>query len=112
MSTSTKPTEVPSTSLPTPPPTEVEVFASHAYQRLAKADPWEGFTEEDRERGCRIFTGEEGAFQFDRAVRAMLGISGDEFIRRWEAGAYAAWADKAGYRYLMHLGLMSGSGRP
>jgi len=106
MSTATKPTTNPSTSLATPPPTEVEVFASHAYQRLAEADPWEGFTEEDRERGYRILTVEEGAFQFDRTVRAMLGISGDEFTRLWEAGAYATWADRSGYRYLMDLGMM------
>lgn len=27
---------------------------------------------------------------FDAQARAMLGISGEEFLRRWDAGAYAA----------------------
>jgi hypothetical protein len=31
----------------------------------------------------------EGAGILDRAARRKLGISGDEFIRRWDAGEYA-----------------------
>ena len=32
---------------------------------------------------------EEARASFDLQVREALGISGDEFIRRWEAGEYA-----------------------
>lgn len=31
---------------------------------------------------------EEGRELFDRAVRHHLGISGEEFMRRWDAGYY------------------------
>jgi DNA-directed RNA polymerase specialized sigma subunit len=31
---------------------------------------------------------EEGREMFDRAVRRKLGISGEEFMRRWDAGYY------------------------
>ena len=31
---------------------------------------------------------EEGRAQFDALARRLIGISGDEFIRRWDAGAY------------------------
>jgi len=99
-------TAKPKTRAVEPPPTEEEVVASGAYERLAEGDPWEGFTEEDRARGWREVTREEGRSQFDRAVRLTLGISGEEFIRRWDAGEYRDWADKSNYRYLMDLGMM------
>lgn len=31
---------------------------------------------------------------FDAEARRMLGISGDEFLRRWDEGAYAAAGDE------------------
>ena len=31
----------------------------------------------------------EGRALFDKAARRELGISGDEFLRRWDAGEYA-----------------------
>lgn len=33
-------------------------------------------------------TSDEGQVMFDDEARARLGISGDEFIRRWEAGEF------------------------
>lgn len=105
------PERAPSAPPATPPPSEDELAAAGVSDRLAELDPWEGMTEEDRERGYRELTPEEGRFQFDRGVRIMLGISGAEFIRRWDAGEYAAYADRSGYRYLMELGMMSAFAR-
>ena len=34
-------------------------------------------------------TREEGQALFDARARAALGISGEEFLRRWDAGEYA-----------------------
>lgn len=39
-------------------------------------------------------TPEEGHQLFDRAARRRLGISGAEFIRRWDAGEYVGKADE------------------
>ncbi len=35
-----------------------------------------------------VTTAEEAQAIFDRRVRHELGISGDEFLRRWQAGIY------------------------
>lgn len=35
-----------------------------------------------------------------------MGIGGEEFIRRWEAGEYDEIADKAGHRHIIELVLM------
>jgi hypothetical protein len=36
--------------------------------------------------GVIVLTEEEGAALFDREARKALGISGEEFLRRWDAG--------------------------
>ena len=46
---------------------------------------------------------EEGRRQFEAAVRRCLGISGDEFIRRYEAGEYYGVADEDGHRHIGNL---------
>lgn len=38
--------------------------------------------------GVRNLTDEEGRALFDNAARFYLGISGDEFIERWNSGYY------------------------
>ncbi len=43
---------------------------------------------EEEERGWRILLPEEGRAFFGEASRNLLGISGDEFLRRWDAGDY------------------------
>ena len=43
----------------------------------------------------------EGRRQFDAAVRRRMDISGEEFIRRYEAGEYHGLADEAGS---LHVG--------
>jgi hypothetical protein len=37
---------------------------------------------------------EEGRALLDRAARDLLGISGEEFLRRWDAGGYEADRDR------------------
>ena len=49
---------------------------------------------------------DEWMAMFDEAVRERLGISGDEFIARWNAGEYAEIADKAGHRHLTGLAML------
>lgn len=40
------------------------------------------------ERTYRILTDEEGRALFDETARHLLGISGEEFARRYDAGYY------------------------
>jgi hypothetical protein len=51
-------------------------------------------------------TPEEGRRIFDEAARTWTGMSGDEFIRRWEAGEYWEIADKPGHRHIGRLIMM------
>ena len=51
-------------------------------------------------------TPEEVRRMFDDAVRRRLGMSGEEFIRRWEGGEYDEVFDKPGFLYLGHLASM------
>ncbi len=51
---------------------------------------------------------EEWRRQFDEAVLERTGVSGEEFIRRYEAGVYDEIADREGFRHIGHLiGLIS-----
>lgn len=43
---------------------------------------------ETTENQIREISKEEGQEMFDREVRRCLGISGKEFMRRWDAGYY------------------------
>ena len=92
-------------------PTEEEIAARRTLDDRDGVDQYEGFDEADRARGYRSVTQAEGRAAFDKAVRHWLDIGGDEFIRRWDAGEVAEWADKAGYRYPMRLALLSGLAR-
>lgn len=38
--------------------------------------------------GVHIVTREEGIALFDQQARKTLGLSGDEFLRRWDAGEF------------------------
>ena len=38
--------------------------------------------------GIRFLDDDEAREQFDREARRLLGISGDEFLRRYDAGEY------------------------
>ena len=54
----------------------------------------------------RYVSAEEGRRMFDEVARAWTGLSGEEFIRRWEAGEYADIPDDAAHRHIVELVLM------
>jgi hypothetical protein len=43
---------------------------------------------------------------FDEKARELLGISGEEFLRRWEAGEYDEIADLPGHWDIMYLAML------
>jgi hypothetical protein len=47
-----------------------------------------GAEDPDAIPGVHFMTPEEALAFFDRKARETLGISGDEFLRRWDAGEY------------------------
>jgi len=54
-----------------------------------------------------ILSAKEAYEVFDHQVRRLMhGMSGEEFVRRWNAGEYAADADKPGNRHIMRLAMM------
>jgi hypothetical protein len=54
---------------------------------------------------------EERRRQFDAAVLSRLGISGEEFIRRYDAGEYADIPGDEVHRDIIELALLGGFGR-
>lgn len=50
-------------------------------------------TTPDRGMRAHEVTSEEGRQILDRAARRRLQISGEEFVRRWDAGEYVGKAD-------------------
>jgi hypothetical protein len=52
-------------------------------------------------------THEEAVAYFDAEVRRDLGISGDEFLRRLDAGEYDAIYDDPEHREIGHLEMLS-----
>jgi hypothetical protein len=44
--------------------------------------------DEHADDGIRFLDDDEAREQFDREARRLLGISGDEFLRRYDAGEY------------------------
>ncbi len=49
---------------------------------------------------------EESRAFFDTQARERLGISGEEFLRRWHAGEYVEIADEPGNGDIMYLGML------
>jgi hypothetical protein len=56
-------------------------------------------------------TPEEARADFDRQAREIAGVSGDEFIRRLDAGEYDDTPDDAEHRDLIHLSMLAALGR-
>lgn len=52
---------------------------------------------------------EESKAFFDAQVESLLGISGDEFLRRWHAGDYDETADLPGNSDIIYLAMMGAS---
>ena len=55
------------------------------------------------ERAGREVSREEGLEIIDRQARRYLGISGEEFLRRWRRGEYGAHLDQPGVMDLVML---------
>ncbi len=51
-------------------------------------------------------TAEEGRALFDHQARALLGISGEEFLERWERGEYREVADTPDNRHIVSLAML------
>lgn len=56
--------------------------------------------------GIRVLTLEEGRAFFDRRAQSELGISGEEFLRRWDRGDYRPVPDTAEGRKVGRLVMM------
>ena len=54
---------------------------------------------------------EESRAYFDAEVQALLGISGEEFLRRQDAGEYAAIPDDAGDADIVYLAVLGSFAR-
>jgi hypothetical protein len=57
--------------------------------------------------GIRILNDDEARQQFDRQARRLLGISGEEFLRRYDAGALDALDDERQQRAVMKLVMLA-----
>jgi len=59
----------------------------------------------------RFLDDQESRRYFDRQARRLLGISGEEFLRRYDAGEYAALQDDRQQRAVMKLAMLVPFGR-
>ncbi|HZO30082.1 MAG TPA: hypothetical protein VFH48_29270 [Chloroflexota bacterium] len=55
----------------------------------------------------RFLNDAEARAHFDRQAQRLLGISGEEFLRRYDAGEYAAPKDDRELRAVMKLAMLS-----
>lgn len=65
-----------------------------------------GAEDPDAIPGVHFTTPEEAREIFDRQARETLGISGDEFLRRWDAGEYRPVPDTREGRKIGRLVMM------
>lgn len=63
-------------------------------------------TTDDPIPGIDLLTAEEAKALFDRRARTLLHISGEEFLRRWDAGEYHLVRDTADGRKVGELVMM------
>ena len=78
---------------------EVVAVKPQRNQREGEVDP-------DAIPGARVLTAEEGAVFFDRQVRKLLDIFGEEFLRRCDAGEYRPFPDTPEGRKIGRLVMM------
>lgn len=64
------------------------------------------------ETAIRWLSDEEARADFDAQARRWLGISGDEFLRRWDAGEYRGVADDADHPHVMSIAMLIPLVRP
>lgn len=58
-----------------------------------------------------IFPAEEGRRMFENSVREQLNMSGEEFIRRWDAGEFKDVEDIPENWHILHLSFLIPLGR-
>jgi hypothetical protein len=63
-------------------------------------------TPERIDSGIRFLDDDEAREDFDREAQRLLGISGDEFLRRYKAGEYANPKDDRELRAVMKLSML------
>lgn len=61
---------------------------------------------EERTEEIRYATPEEGRRLFDYQARKLMNMSGEEFLRRWDAGEFRNIADAPGHRHIMRLAML------
>lgn len=61
--------------------------------------------------GVQIVSAAEAREVFDYQARRLMGMSGEEFLRRWDEGEFRELFDKRGHENLTHLVMMMGFGR-
>ena len=61
--------------------------------------------------GVQIISAAEAREIFDYQARKAMGMSGEEFLRRWDAGEFHELFDKRGHEDLTSLVMMMGFGR-
>ena len=54
----------------------------------------------------RELTPEEGRAYFDACARELTGMSGEEFLRRFDSGEFDDILDEPEYPHLMHLWML------
>lgn len=59
----------------------------------------------------RFLEADESHAHFDRQAQRLLGISGEEFLRRYDAGEYATPQDDRQQRAVMKLAMLAPFGR-
>ncbi|HLH23287.1 MAG TPA: hypothetical protein VK066_12245 [Chloroflexota bacterium] len=78
---------------------------------MATARPRKRAAPKDTTGGIRWLTPEEGRQFFDEQARKRLGISGEEFLRRLDAGEYRDIPDDPEHWPIIELSLMTGFAR-
>jgi hypothetical protein len=68
-------------------------------------------TEREPIEGVQYISAAEAREVFDYQARKLMGMSGEEFLRRWDEGEFRDLFDKRGHEDLTHLVLMMGLGR-
>lgn len=63
------------------------------------------------ETAVRYLTPEESRAFFDAQLQELLGIGGDEFLRRWDAGEWDGIADDLEHLDILYLAMLGAGER-
>jgi hypothetical protein len=68
-------------------------------------------TKKHSKSGVQIISAAEAREIFDYQARKLMGMSGEEFLRRWDAGEFHDLFDKPGHENLTRLVMKMTLGR-